>query len=89
LALPVFAGISLQVVDQFGVSVYIKGQEGGGRIKVNLNGANVVGSIHKLFAIIIDVINIEVPANNVFISNIDSISNVGGVVYWVPAKFDL
>jgi hypothetical protein len=37
LALPIFTGISLQVVYQFGVSCCIKGNEGGGRIKVDLN----------------------------------------------------
>jgi len=89
LALPVFAGISLQVVDQFGVSCYIKGQELGGRIKVDLNGVFDAGSTHKLFAIIKDEINIEVPAGNRLISIFESISNVGGVVCWVPAKFDL
>jgi len=84
LALPVFAGISLQVVDQFGVSGLIKGQEGGGRIKVDLNGAS-----HKLSAIIIDTINFEVPRHNFFIGNFDCIGNVGGVDCWVPAKLDL
>lgn len=49
MALPIFAGISLEVVDQFGVSGFIKGQEGGGRIKVDLNA-----SVHKGTTIIID-----------------------------------
>jgi len=75
LALPIFAGISLEVVDQFGVSGFIKGQEGGGRIKVDLNA-----SIHKGTTIIIDWINFEVPADSWIIVNIDSIGNVGGVV---------
>jgi len=88
LALPVFAGISLQVVDQFGVSGLIKGQEGGGRIKVDLNGGCIRTS-HKLSAIIIDMINIEVPRHNFFIGNFDCIGNVGGVDCWVPAKLDL
>jgi hypothetical protein len=40
-------------------------------------------------AIIPKWINIEVPADNWWITNINGIGNVGEVVFWVPAKFDL